>query len=108
MERIVIISLPFGEDNLGDENLDWTHELGDFAGRRGFDWRLAGAAGYATDAGAKRSAGADGKRAGIGGDHRTQSDDSDAGWRAAGDGYLPAEECDGAGSDYLGSHALQF
>src|SRR5580658_3171523 len=104
--RMVLISLPFGEDTLGDENLDGTHELGVFVCWRGFDWSFEGAAGGAADAGTEGSARADGEGAGIGGRHRTQSDDPNEGWRETGDGHLPAEERDGAGADYLGAHAV--
>src|ERR1700688_3706443 len=106
MECVVLISQPFWRGHPGDENLDWTHELGDSVCWRGLDWRGEGAARDAADARAKRSASADGERAGSGGDHRTKRDGADAGWGASGDGYFQAEECQRASADYLGAHSL--
>ena len=39
---------------------------------------------------------------------RTKSDGANARRRAAGDRYLPAEECDRASANYLGAYPVQF
>src|SRR5580693_424391 len=85
------------------EKVYWTDELGDCGCWRRFYGRSESAAGRPADAGAKRSASANGKRACVRSHYRTESDGSDAGRRAIGDGYLPAEECQRARADYLGA-----
>src|SRR5580692_2001001 len=90
MERMVLISLPLGRGQLRDEKFVRLDGVDDGSCRCGFDRQFESAAGSAAYAGTERSASTDGERASVSGHHRTQSDGADAGWRAAGDGYLPA------------------
>src|ERR1700722_2969180 len=107
-ECVMIISLAFWRGPLRDEKLFWTDLFGDWRRLRHFDWRVEGAARGAAYAGAKRSTSADGEGTRVGCRHRTKVDGADAGRRTISDGYLQAEECQRAGADYLGAHALQL